>query len=167
MEQKTRKPTRLKGYDYGAGVYFVTICTCSRKCILSDIIVGEGLAPPAVRLTQYGIVAEEQLLALETRYPTVQIDKYVIMPNHIHAIIQVRENAGETGGASPSPTLINVVGAFKSLTTRLCNRIRPIPKLFQRSFHDHVIRGDADYQEIWTYIDNNPAKWAEDTLYVP
>lgn len=165
MEYPKRKPNRLKEYDYGAGAYFITICTHGRKCILSDIIVGEGLAPPVVRLTQYGAIAEEQLLALERRYPTVQIDQYVIMPNHIHAILQIREQTGEAGGASPSPTLVDAVGAFKSLTTRLCNRIQPIPKLFQRSFHDHVIRNETDYKEIRAYIENNPAKWAEDTLY--
>ena len=87
------------------------------------------------------------------------IDKYVIMPNHIHLILTLQ--AG-TGGASPSPTVTQVVGTFKSMTTRLCEGES---KLFQRSFYDHVIRNDMDYQEIWTYIDQNPAKWAEDCFY--
>lgn len=89
------------------------------------------------------------------------------MPNHIHAVIQIQGNHGGTGGASPSPTLIDVIRVFKSLTTRLCNAFRPIPQLFQRSYYDHVIRSETDYLEIARYIDSNPAKWPEDEFYVP
>lgn len=160
MALSKRKPTRLKGYRYDRpGSYFITICVQDRRPILSKIIVGEGLAPPAVCLTATGRLAEEQLEQLPIRFPAVTIDKYVIMPNHIHLILTLQ--AG-TGGASPSPTVTQVVGTFKSMTTRLCEGES---KLFQRSFYDHVIRNDMDYQEIWTYIDQNPAKWAEDCFY--
>lgn len=171
-----RKSTRLPGFYYGAGAYFVTICTQDRKCLLSEIIshpltgvnVGEGLAPPAqVRLTPYGAIAQEQLVNLENRYPSIKIDQYVIMPNHIHVIIQIQANCGETGGASPSPTLVDVIRAFKSITTRLCNKAAPIPQLFQRSFYDHVIRSESDYLEIARYINENPAKWMQDEFYIP
>lgn len=167
MEYPKRKPVRLKGYDYSQnGAYFITVCTWERKCILSDITVGEGLAPPAkYQLTQVGKLVQEQLLALEARYPTVQIEKYVIMPNHIHAILQIRE--GETGGASPSPTLMDAVRVLKSITTRMYHGLGTDSNLWQRSFYDHVIRSDADWREIWEYIENNPAKWAEDRFYVP
>ena len=160
MALSKRKPTRLKGYRYDRpGSYFITICVQDRRPILSKIIVGEGLAPPAVCLTATGRLAEEQLEQLPIRFPAVTIDKYVIMPNHIHLILTLQ--AG-TGGARPSPTVTQVVGTFKSMTTRLCEGES---KLFQRSFYDHVIRNDMDYQEIWTYIDQNPAKWAEDCFY--
>ena len=164
MERPERKLPRLKEYDYSqGGAYFVTICTQDRKRILSNISVGRGLAPAVtVELTPYGVVAQEQLLKLEERYPSVQIDRYVIMPNHIHILIQFVQAAG----ASPLPTLSDVICTYKSITTRLCRRICPIPKLFQTSFHDHVIRGEADYQEIAQYIVNNPAKWAEDKYYL-
>lgn len=156
-----RKPVRLKGYDYStAGAYFITICVQGRRCILSQITVGEGLAPPAVQLTDMGKLAEQQLQAIPARYPSAAIDKYVIMPNHIHLILRLQAGAG---GASPSPTVTQVIGVFKSLTTRLCP---DETKLFQRSFYDHVIRNETDYQEIWTYIDQNPAKWSDDCFYV-
>lgn len=167
VEYPTRRCPRLKEYDYGAGAYFVTICTQNRKCILSKIVshkmtgadVGEGLAPPVeVRLTPYGTIAQEQLLDLESRYPSIRIHQYVIMPNHIHAIIQIQANCGEAGGASPSPTLMDVIRAFKSITTRMCNKIQPISQLFQRSYYDHVIRCETDYLAIMRYIDENPAK---------
>lgn len=165
MEYAKRKHPRLKQYDYDFGVYFVTICTQDRKCVLSDIDVGRGLAPAVkVRLTPYGAVAQEQLLALESRYPSVYIDRYVIMPNHIHILICFTDTAA---GASPRPTLPDVICAYKSITTRLCKQIRPISKLFQTSYYDHVIRGETDYLEIVRYIDNNPAKWTEDELYIP
>lgn len=176
MEYPARKPNRLWSFEYGAGAYFVTICTQNRKCILSKIVsykmtdvnVGEGLAPPAeVRLTPYGTTAQKQLLDFENRYPSVRIHQYVIMPNHIHAIIQIQANCGEAGGASPSPTLMDVIRAFKSIATRMCKKIQPISQLFQRSYYDHAIRGEADYLEIAQYITNNPARWAEDEFYVP
>ncbi len=157
MPLPQRKTVRLKGYDYSApGAYFITICVQGRRCILSKITVGEGLAPPAVHLTAKGKLAEEQIQQIPIRFPTATVDKYVIMPNHIHLILTLRTGAG---GASPSPTITQVVGTFKSMTTRLCEGES---KLFQRSLYDHVVRNDTDYQEIWTYIGQNPAKWKDD-----
>ena len=163
MEPAKRKPNRLKNFDYStSGAYFVTICTDNRKRLLSHIYVGQGLAPAANKLSIYGKVAEEQLLMLENRYPTVTIDKYVIMPNHIHAIIWVNN---ETSGASPCPTLSDIICTYKSLTTRFCKQKQDIHKLFQTSFHDHIIRDEQDYLKIWEYIDSNPLKWKEDCFY--
>ena len=103
LEQTKRKPNRLYRYDYSTpGAYFITICTKNKQKTLSSI-VGEGLAPPEPKLSNYGKIAEQQLLNLEERYPNVTLDKYVIMPNHIHMILVLRETAG---GASPSPTKI-------------------------------------------------------------
>ena len=101
-ELTKRKPNRLNQYDYSTpGAYFITVCTKNKEKILSN--VGEGLAPPAPHLSVYGKIAEQQLLNLEKRYPNVILDKYVIMPNHIHMILVLKETAG---GASPSPTKI-------------------------------------------------------------
>ena len=156
MDFPQRKSPRLRGYDYAqGGYYFVTVCTRKKRCSLSRI-VGRGLAPAETCLTAYGAAVKEELLALETRFPGVHIDKYVIMPNHIHAILVI----GETAGASPRPTLSDMICAFKSLTTRRCGE-----SLFQTSFHDHIIRSETDYLRIWAYIDENPAKWAEDCFY--
>ena len=164
MELPKRKPTRLKGYDYSqSGAYFVTICTKDRKNLLSVITVGQGLAPAENHLTQYGDIAKEQLIALEHRYKHIKIDKYVIMPNHIHILISIYENAA---GASPCPTISDVICAYKSLTTRLCIKTGLKDKhLFQFSFHDHIIRDKEDYNKIWEYIDTNVMKWELDCFY--
>ncbi len=157
-----RKSIRLSGYDYSNwGYYFITICTHKRRCILSNI-VGQGLAPAVIELTEYGEIAKSQLLDLEKRYPHIVIDKYVIMPNHIHAIIKINDLSA---GASPRPTLSDVVCSYKSLTTLLCKKEKYIEKVFQNSFYDHIIRGEKDYLEIWEYIDNNPYNWKKDELY--
>ncbi|MEE1329430.1 MAG: transposase [Oscillospiraceae bacterium] len=157
-----RKHSRLAHYDYStAGAYFITICTHNRKCLLSNI-VGRGLVPTEIQYTAYGKIAQEQLLQLGKRYPTLKVDQYVIMPNHIHVIIFL----GETAGASPRPTITNIICAYKSLTTRECKKVQPIDKLFQTSFYEHVIRGNRDYEEIAEYICNNPKQWELDQLYV-
>ena len=97
----------------------------------------------------------------EKRYPTVKIDQYVIMPNHIHAILLLDGAVGD----NQRPTITDVVCAYKSLTTRECKKVRPIEKLFQTSFYEHVIRGHEDYNEIAEYIVNNPKQWELDKLY--
>ena len=156
-----RKHPRLDHYDYSTpGAYFITICTQGRRCLLSKI-VGQGLAPADIQYTVYGDIAREQLFLLEERYPNLHIDRFVIMPNHIHAILSLEE----TAGASPRPTVTDIVCAYKSLTTRECKKAKPIDKLFQTSFYEHVIRGQADYDEIAEYIVNNPKQWELDKLY--
>lgn len=165
MDLPQRKQTRLKGYDYSsAGAYFITICTQDRQCVLSSI-VGEGLAPPVVRLTHYGKITETQICLLNSRFPSVAVEKYVIMPNRVHLILRLSgrtENLSPAGGASPSPTVPTIIGVLKSMVTRSC---KCDTRLFQRSFHDHIIRNSEDYRRIWEYIDSNPAKWAEDCFY--
>ncbi len=101
MELPKRKPNRLKDYDYGsAGAYFVTVCTENRKCILSEITVGEGLcALPYAELTDIGIETEKSIEYINKTYDTVKITKYVIMPNHIHMIVEILPlSAGGHGG---------------------------------------------------------------------
>ena len=89
-----RKHVRLEQYDYStAGAYFITICIHNRRCLLSRV-VGRGLAPAEIQYTAYGQIAWEQLLLLEQRYPSLKIGRYVIMPNHIHAILLLEETAG-------------------------------------------------------------------------
>jgi len=168
-----RKSTRLKNFDYStAGAYFVTICTNDRKQILSQVTrtdltatdktinfeVGEGLAPPEywIRLKPCGETAKEQLRLLENRFPNVTVKDFVIMPDHIHAIIFLRK---EAGGASPSPTLSDVICSFKSLTSRICKQRFGIEKIFQRSFAEHIIRDRDDYETRRKYIYDNPKRW--------
>ena len=171
-ELPKRKPTRLKDFDYSTpGAYFVTICTRDRKHIFSEIVipnaattevtnsaVGEGLAPPeyGVKLKPCGEVVQEQLRSLETRFSSVTIEDYIIMPDHIHAILFLHERAG---GASPSPTLDGVLCAFKSLTSRICKQRYGIEKIFQRSSAEHIIRDREDYETRRKYIYENPMRW--------
>ena len=163
VELPKRKSTRLSGWDYSTpGAYFVTICTHEKRCILSEIHVGEQLAAPETRLSPLGQIVETQLLALPKRFPTLRLDQYVIMPNHVHLLLTIPESAG---GASSSPTIVSAVQALKSQTARLCSAAYGFKPLWQRSFHDHVVRGEADYQAIREYMENNPANWAEDRYY--
>jgi len=169
-----RKHPRAKDYDYSSdGAYFVTICTHNKKCLLSHI-VGRGLAPAEIEYTQYGKIAEQQLLLLEKRFPSVGVDRYVIMPNHIHVIFVIDNDktAGARGSQkhlcfrdkSPRPTIMDVVCAYKSLTTRECKRIKALDRLFQTSFYEHVIRDNRDYEATVDYICNNPSRWQFDKL---
>ena len=156
-----RKHPRIKHFDYSTpGAYFVTICTLNRRCLLSRI-AGQELGVSIILPTIYGRIAKEQLLLLEKRYPTLKIGQYVIMPNHIHAILILREAAG----ASPRPTISDIICTYKSLTTRACKKAHPREKVFQTSFYEHVIRGQKDYDEIVEYIVNNPTRWELDKLY--
>ena len=159
MEQIHRKPTRLDGYDYsGDGAYFVTICTKDRKSVLSHIhVVGEGLcALPQIALTPIGNVVDQSIRYLQRQIPGVTVDKYVIMPNHVHLLVRIFETGGHGG-----PPLHKVIGQFKSYTTHCYKAV-----LWPRSFYDHVVRDEQDYRAIWNYIDQNPHKWREDRFFV-
>ena len=164
-EKPKRKSTRLHHFDYSTtGAYFITICTQNRRCVLSRI-VGRGLAPAettAIEYTSLGEIAEKQLFLLADRYPYLTIDQYVIMPNHIHTILILN---GEAAGASPRPTLTDIVCTYKSLTTRECKKSGFREKLFQTSFYEHIIRSREDYEEIVKYIYENPIRWCYDELY--
>ena len=154
MELPTRKPMRLSDYDYSSpGAYFVTVCTANRRCILSDITVGaDALGGPRLQLTDAGIVVEKYILTTE-RMPGFHVEKYVIMPNHIHMILRI-DNGPPRASA---PTVSDAVGAIKRLVNRRLGQ-----DIWQRSFHEHVIRNENDYCEIAEYIDANPSKWADD-----
>ena len=170
MAVPQRKNPRLTGYDYSQnGAYFVTVCTHDRANLLST--VGRGLAPatglapaaPTIALSLIGEILEAQLLSLPQLYPNVTIEKYIIMPNHLHLLISF----DDTAGASPRPTLSEVVCTCKSLTTRLANiaEHQPGRKIFQTSFYDEIIRNDTHFLNVWQYIDANPAGWTEDEYY--
>ena len=162
MELPVRKPTRLKDYDYSrGGYYFITICTHKRKNILSDI-VGDGVYDiPKTTLSHCGEIVEKYIQKMNYQYDNVCIDKYVIMPNHIHLILVVNNNGMSR---APSPTNA-IIPKFVSLFKRYCNREYD-ENIFQRSFHDHIIRDENDYIRICEYIENNPLKWAEDCFYI-
>ena len=159
----------MQSFDYSENhKYFVTICSDDKRMMFSRIIVGEGLAPPVTRLSKIGHIIENNITALDKRYCSLTVEKYVIMPNHIHMILQLdntEEASLNSGGASPSHTLHDVVCALKSLVTRDCRQTGCKEKIWQRSYYEHIIRNETDYKNIWLYIDNNPAKWSEDKYY--
>ncbi len=183
-ELPERKHPRLKSFDYSsAGAYFVTVCTHGKRCLLSRIAAQnlaspeetEGLSPRNQLIyTTCGEIAEKQLLLLEGRYPHLQLGHYVIMPNHIHAILviegdtETRESSGQgRRETSPRPTVMDIICAYKSLVARECLANGIKGKLFQPSFYEHVIRNAEDYYETAKYICANPAQWFYDKLYSP
>lgn len=168
MEYPKRKPNRLRGYDYsGNGAYFITICTQNRECILSDINVGDGFPVPI--LTNYGIISDKFINLITEKFHTIFVEKYVIMPNHIHLLLAVQNSdIAAVGTGNPSPTIGNVVGWLKYQITKQINDICGIAgqKIFQRSYHDHIIRNEKEFRMIWEYIDENPLNWQSDCFYV-
>lgn len=164
MSLPSRKPNRLKGHDYSENVvYFITICVQNKEHILSKIAVGEG--SPLPKLTAYGQIVDKYIRQINERYPTVFVEKYVIMPNHIHILAEIYNEPFGTG--NPSPTINSIIAWMKYQTAKRVNEMRKTPgvRVWQRSFHDHIVRGQQDYDEIWKYIDENPLRWESDCFY--
>ena len=166
MEDKLpdRKHPRLSDYDYStAGAYFITICTQNRKQILSKISVGTPVLgcpqEPGVELLPHGKVADKYIRQIHTFYEHISVDKYVIIPDHIHLLVRV---SGHPGRGVPTRTsaIAQFVGTFK----RYCNKEYG-RNIWQSRYYDHVVRNQEDYNEIAEYIINNPKKWELDKLY--
>ncbi len=158
MELRQRKPNRLKDYDYSQnGAYFVTICTKGRQEMLWH--VGARIARPQdnVPLSEYGIIINNAIVEIPKHYPTVLVDKYVIMPNHIHMILRL---SNDRGRAMRAPTISTVINQMKGYITKQIGF-----SIWQKLFHDHIIRNEQEYREIWQYIDENSIKWEEDCFY--
>ena len=168
MECPKRKPTRLKGYDYSTpGAYFITICTHNRKYLFSNI-VGAIHELPENKFTQYGELVEQIIEILPDRF-NVFIPKYVIMPNHVHLIIEICSD-NEERAIRESPlqyhrsVIDKMVGFLKmNVSKKIHNTDNE--KIWQRSYHDHIIRCEKDYQKIWEYIDTNVIRWKKDCFY--
>ena len=162
MEHINRKPTRLKEYDYSSdGVYFLTICSKDKIPIFSKI-VGDGvLDVPKVVLSEYGRIVCKYLEQISNHYDYLNIDNFVVMPNHIHILVSVCDTGTSR---TPSPTN-GIIPAFVSTFKRFVNK-EVGTNIFQRSFHDHIIRNEQDYIEHYTCIEHNPAKWEYDELYI-
>jgi REP element-mobilizing transposase RayT len=156
-----RKKPRLPEYDYASvGMYFVTICTKDKVHMLSSVVGRDDPgAPPRIMLSPAGKIADKYIRSIPKAYKNVIVEKYVIMPNHIHILLSITEGDGAPG--SSRPTVSGIIGAFKRFTNKDIGR-----KIFQSSYHDHIIRDDNDYLQHWQYIDENPAKWADDEYYL-
>ena len=151
-ELPKRKSLRLQNYDYSSdGCYFITICTEHRKNLLSTIVGGDDLgAPKEIILKPYGKIIEKYILSIEKAYEAVRVENYIIMPNHINLLLLI-----DTYGLprSSAPTIPNVVTALKRFVNRDCNR-----NIWQRSYVDHIIRNQTDFEYHWNYIEYNALK---------
>jgi len=160
--QRNRRSIRLQGYDYSqAGAYFVTVCAQGRECLFGDVVNGE------MQPNDFGTIVADLWEWLASQYGHVELDEWVIMPNHVHGIIVISGDC--RGGSRTAPTekpkpLGRLIGAFKTAATKRINEMRNTPggKLWQRNYYEHIIRNDDELDRIRGYIDNNPAKWALD-----
>ncbi len=158
MEVPKRKQIRLPEYDFRTvNAYFVTICTKDRKNLFWENVGASIARPQDVRLSAYGEIVDKAISEIGNRYPAVSVDKYVIMPNHIHLLLQIHSD--EDGRPMVAPTLSTVVQQMKGAVSKQVG----FP-LWQKGFYDHVVRGDRDYQDVWTYIEGNPMNYLEDTI---
>jgi len=154
-ENPSRKRNRLRGHDYSQpGYYFITLCVEDMRCILGNV----GANCVRLNLSDYGKIIENEISLLSSVYDNVRVDKYIIMPNHIHMIIVI--TASDSRRPQVAPTLSTVVQQFKgSVTKKLKDSI------WQRSFHDIIIRTRKQYEFVWRYIDENPIRWQADKYY--
>jgi REP element-mobilizing transposase RayT len=185
-EKHRRRSIRLREYDYSRrGAYFVTICTQNRECLFGNIQHNEMV------LNQAGEMAYKTCNNLSIKCPGIEIDEFIIMPNHVHGIIiivgaplvgalsvesrmDVNDRAGirpnRRAGTRPAPTSLgDVVGIFKSISTHQyainvnANNWPAFPgKLWQRNYYERIIRNDDELNRIREYISNNPLHWDND-----
>lgn len=174
------KQHRLKNYNYSSnGSYFITICVKNRECLLGEIppvavdvhgdrrllndtnTVNSLRDSARVILSEYGNTVKKYIEDGKTRCNNLTVDKYVIMPNHIHMILSICNDEFICTERSCNDRVPTYVSTLKTLITKETGF-----SLFQRNFHDHIIRNEEEYEKIWDYIDLNPLNWAEDCFYI-
>ena len=144
-----RKSPRLKQFDYHyPTLYFVTICTHEKVCLFGQ----------PERLNEMGIAAENCVQQINAHYRCAAVEKYVVMPNHVHMLILL---SGED-----CPSLSTIIGSYKSQVSKEIHNLNPDLKVWQRSFHDHIVRNEKTMERIWKYIDENPWHWNEDKFFI-
>ena len=160
-----RRSIRLSGYDYAEeGAYFVTVVTHQRECLFGGIADGE------MRIDRYGeVVRDEWLRSVQIRRE-IELDAFVVMPNHLHGIVVIRD-VGAHGRAPlplaphrPPRSLGSFVAGFKSAVTKRINRIRGTPGLpvWQRNYYEHIVRDERELDRVRQYIAENPLRWDQD-----
>lgn len=159
-EYCNRKKIRLNGYDYSKnGYYYITVCTKSRQPLFWKTNVGADIIRPGCcsntikfpRLSEYGETVETAIKNIPLHYSNVRINEYVIMPDHLHMILEI-SNDDENGRIISAPTTVmTIVGQMKRWISKKTGFT-----IWQKSFYEHIIRNDKEYQEIKSYITNNP-----------
>ena len=178
-EKHHRRSIRLKGHDYSQpGAYFVTICTRDQECLFGHVVNGE------MRLNDAGEIAQRCWEEIPRHFPLVELDAFVVMPNHVHGIIVIQGRgeasvplhvSKERPGSDASPlrqrpngtqpgSLSAIVQNFKYISTRRMNAARSTPgtPVWQRGFYEHVVRDEEELRAIREYVLGNPARWDED-----
>ena len=160
-----RRSLRSPGHDYSQpGDYFVTICTRNRECLLGNVLAGR------VQLSEVGQYVREEWAALPERFPTIEMDAFVVMPNHLHGIIAIKpvgallaapRSENGRGAASSAPTVGDIVRAFKSITAIKGNQMLDTPgrAFWQRNYYERVVRDDEELAHIREYVALNPSQW--------
>ena len=167
-ELPVRKRNRMEDFDYSTeGAYFITICTEKRAKTLSHIEMSASCMPHdtnTVLLTKNGVTVKHWIEQIAIAYPSVVVDCFVIMPNHIHLILLLHEDKSN----QTMPSIGSVIAWLKYHVTKEINQSQKTlgNRFFQRSFHDHIIRNKNDYSEIKKYIQENPRNWVNDSLFV-
>jgi len=158
-----RKPQRLNGFNYAENaIYFLTICTHQKNQLFGRVTNNE------VVLSKLGIIARNDLVLIPKHFNGVQIDKYVIMPNHIHLVLVLdRDYASDTikERSRPFPTVSTIIGLYKSGVSSKIHCEQPDLIVWQKSFYDRIIRNESEYYRVLDYIDQNPIRWAEDKYF--
>ncbi len=165
---------RLKNWDYSnIGYYFVTICTKDRKYFFGDVKNSE------MQLFVIGEMAEKFWMEIPKHFKNVKLDRHIVMPNHIHGIINIFKKCGRNEAMpnrrneamprfyrkiSPKPKSLSVIiGSFKSVVTKFVNDEYPSFHFqWQSRFYDHIVRDEESLNRIRNYIDLNPEKWERD-----
>ena len=153
-----RKKNRLENYDYSTcGAYFLTICTSARRNYFWNKVGATIGRPQDVELSTYGKIVDEVINNIPTVYPAIMIERYVIMPDHIHLLLRICVD--EDGRPMVAPTMSRVVQQLKGTVTK-----RIGVSIWQKLFFDHIIRNQKDYEEHINYIYENPMRWRFDRL---
>ena len=178
-KNKYRIPSaRLQGYDYGQnGAYFITICTKDRIHYFGDIISSTGCETQniaSLRATPIGLIANEYWKKIPEHFPFVILDEFVVMPNHVHGIINISKPSNDKAGLEIQnlPGYINKFGSqFGNISSIIRGykagvksfaTINKIDFAWQPRFYDHIIRDDDEMKRIRKYILENTANWFRD-----
>lgn len=163
-----RQSIRLQGFDYSqAGAYFVTVCTRDRECLFGDVVNGE------MQLNGLGSTARSVWHDLPKFYEHVELDEFVVMPNHVHGIVMIGADVGAIHESPSLPAdrsgrrrmlLSKIVGRFKMVSAKQVNGLRETPgvSVWQRNYYEHIVRDDESLTRIRQYIADNPAQWEFD-----
>ena len=158
MELPKRKQNRLSEYDYSTpNAYFITVCTQNRRNLFWQNVGAITDRPEKVPLTPHGRIVRQSIEDIPRYYSGVSVDHFVIMPNHIHLLLQIHTDAD--GRSLIAPTISTVVRLMKGAVSKQAGF-----SVWQKGFYDHVVRSQRDYLDIWNYIEGNPSKWEEDVL---